>query len=60
MASSTRRMAAADSFVDDLPAGVAVPLGAAAAAVIAVALLAASLPARRASRVNPTAALRQE
>jgi predicted permease len=54
----SRRLAA--TFVGDLPAGFAVPLGAAAVAMIVVAALAGSLPARRASRVNPIEALRQE
>jgi putative ABC transport system permease protein len=47
------------TFVDNMTAGFAMPIGA-AAAMIAVALLAASVPARRASRVNPIDALRQE
>jgi ABC-type antimicrobial peptide transport system permease subunit len=47
------------TFVDNMTTGLAMPI-AAAAAMIAVALLAASVPARRASRVNPIDALRQE
>jgi ABC-type antimicrobial peptide transport system permease subunit len=47
------------TFVDNMATGFAMPV-AAAAAMIAVALLAASVPARRASRVNPIEALRQE
>ena len=48
------------TFVDDMSAGSAMPVAVAAAAAIAVALVAASVPARRASRVNPIEALRQE
>jgi predicted permease len=50
----------AGTFVDTASSGAAFPIGFAAAAMIAVALLAAYLPARRASRVNPIEALRQE
>jgi ABC-type antimicrobial peptide transport system permease subunit len=48
------------TFVDNMTTGLAMPIAAAAAAMIAVALLAASVPARRASRVNPIDALRHE
>jgi ABC-type antimicrobial peptide transport system permease subunit len=47
------------TFVDNMSAGAA-PIALAAATAIAVALVAASVPARRASRVNPIEALRQE
>ena len=47
-------------IVGNLAAGRGVPIALAAAASIAVALLAASVPARRAARVNPIEALRQE
>jgi predicted permease len=50
----------AASMVENLPAGGAVPIAAAAAALIAVALVAASVPARRAARVEPVIALRAE
>ena len=49
----------AATFVDDPAAGFALPLSIAAAAMIVVAALAAYLPARRASRVNPIEARRQ-
>ncbi len=48
------------TFVDNVTTGFAMPIAVAAAAMIAVAVLAASVPARRASRVNPIDALRQE
>jgi ABC-type lipoprotein release transport system permease subunit len=43
-----------------MSAGSAMPIAMAAAAAIAIALVAASVPAHRASRVNPIEALRQE
>jgi ABC-type antimicrobial peptide transport system permease subunit len=48
------------TFVDNLTAGSAMPIALAAAAAIAVALLAASVPARKASRVSPLEALRHD
>jgi predicted permease len=48
------------TFVDNMSAGSAMPIAMAAAAAIAIALVAASVPAHRASRVNPIEALRQE
>jgi ABC-type antimicrobial peptide transport system permease subunit len=47
------------TFVDNMSTGAA-PIALAAATAIAVALVAASVPAHRASRVNPIEALRQE
>jgi len=48
------------TFVDKMTAGPAMPIALAAAAAIAVALLAASVPAHRAARINPVDAIRQE
>ena len=53
----TRR--AASRVVSDLPAASVWPLVLAAAAMLAIALLAAYVPARRAARVQPVEALRQ-
>jgi putative ABC transport system permease protein len=46
--------------VENLPAGGAVPIASAAAALIAVAFIAVYVPARRATRVEPIIALRAE
>jgi predicted permease len=48
------------TFVDNLSPGSTAPVAVAAAAMIAVALLAASIPARRAARISPLEALRQD
>jgi ABC-type antimicrobial peptide transport system permease subunit len=50
----------ATALVDGLPNAIALPLWSASAAMLAIAALAAFIPARRASRVNPIDALRQE
>jgi len=50
---------AASRVVADLPADSVWPLVLATAAMLAIALVAASLPARRAARVEPVDALRQ-
>jgi predicted permease len=55
---STRRVAA--SLIGNLPASLAEPIAVGAAAIIAAAVLAAYLPARRAMKVDPTVALRCE
>src|SRR5258708_21182866 len=51
---------AAASIVENQPAGGLLPIGVACAAMIAVAIVAAYVPARPATRVRPVIALRPE
>jgi putative ABC transport system permease protein len=48
------------SFLIDLPASDSVTFGAVAAALVAIALVASYVPARRATRIDPIATLRTE
>ena len=47
-------------MLENLPSGGLVPIGFAAVAMIAVALVAAYVPAHRATRIEPLTALRSE
>jgi len=48
------------TFVDNMSGGSAIPIAMAAGAAIAIALIAASVPAHRAARISPVEALRAE
>jgi ABC-type antimicrobial peptide transport system permease subunit len=58
LAFAGRRFAA--SLIQNVPVEPAIPIALAAAAMIALAMIAAYVPARRAARVNPIEVLRSE